>query len=94
MLTEVMQIDEQLRALFSEQADPEPEDIYTLLSARQQSLEQILPNLSTDHKKQLHELTKSLLFCVQKTRARYALTLFQHKRTQKGVKAYQRISVQ
>lgn len=94
MLTQIMQIDEQLRALFSEQADPEPEDIYALLSARQKMLEQILPVLSAGNKKKLHSLTESLLFCAQKTRARYALTLFQHKRTQKGVKAYQAVSLQ
>ncbi|MGL5584683.1 MAG: hypothetical protein ACRDDD_04460 [Plesiomonas sp.] len=94
MLTQIMQIDEQLRALFSEQADPEPEDIHTLLSERQQMLEKILPDLSEENKKKLHLLTDSLLFCAQKARARYALTLFQHKRTQKGVKAYQAVSLQ
>ncbi|MGL4601454.1 MAG: hypothetical protein ACRCYN_11390 [Plesiomonas sp.] len=94
MLTQIMQIDEQLRTLFSEQADPEPEDIYALLSLRQQILEQILPNLSVEDKERLHSLTESLLFCAQKTRARYALTLFQHKRTKKGVKAYQAVSLQ
>ncbi|MGL4856347.1 MAG: hypothetical protein ACRC4H_00435 [Plesiomonas sp.] len=94
MLTQIMHIDEQLRTLFSEQADPEPEDIHALLSKRQQMLEEMLPNLSVEHKKQLLSLTESLLFCTQKARAYYALTLFQHKRTQKGVKAYQAISVQ
>ncbi|MGL5990450.1 MAG: hypothetical protein ACRCZT_02035 [Plesiomonas sp.] len=94
MLTQIMQIDEQLCVLFSEEADPEPEDIHTLLSARQQMLEKILPDLSEDNKKQLHILTEKMLISAQKTRARYALTLFQHKRSQRGVKAYQTVSLQ
>ncbi|MGL5758594.1 hypothetical protein [Plesiomonas sp.] len=91
MLTQIMRVDGELRELFSEQADPEPEDIHALLSTRQHIIEQLLPTLSTENKRELHLLTKSLLVCAQKTRARYALALFQHKRTQKGVKAYQAV---
>lgn len=94
MLTQIIQLDERLQALFAADADPDPEEIQYLIFVRQQTLGQVLPFLSEEGKKTLHDMTESLLLTAQKARARYALTLFQHKRSQKGVKAYQAVSLQ
>lgn len=43
MLTQIIQLDERLQALFAADADPDPEEIQHLIFVRQQTLGQVLP---------------------------------------------------